>query len=303
MTAEKPILVCGAGGRVGRTGQFTTLQLRERGLPVRAWVRQDDARAEVLRAAGAEVFVGDMNSMADHRRALDGVSRAYFTCSVVEELTDHTVMFAIAAKDAGVDAVVNMSQFTVKENSPSPATHQHWLSEHVFAWSGLPVITVRPSLFAEQLSMLAGPGIRAHDQIRMPFGDRPVAFIGGYDIARVITEILVDPAPHVGATYRLTGAEALTMSQIATVFTQVLGRSITYLDIPMERYREALLAAGRGEHLAAHLSSLSLKMKAGEFEETTTTVADLTGRPTRPLAEFIAAESGRFIHDPSRTGA
>lgn len=300
MALTKPILICGAGGRVGRTGQFTALQLLDRGLPVRAWVRQDDDRAAKLRAAGAEVFVGDMNRMADHRQALAGTARAYFTCSVVEELTDHTVMFAIAAKDEELDAVVNMSQFTVKEGSPSPATHQHWLSEHVLAWSGLPVVTVRPSLFAEQLSMLAGPGIRSHDQIRMPFGHRPVAFIGGFDIARVLTHILADPAPHIGLTHRLTGAEALTMDEIAGIFTEVLGRPISYLDIPMERYREALLAAGRGEHLAAHLSSLSLKMKAGEFEEVTSTVADLTGRPTRPLAEFISDERDRFVHDPSR---
>jgi uncharacterized protein YbjT (DUF2867 family) len=187
-----------------------------------------------------------------------------------------------------------MSQFTVKEDTPSPATRQHWLSEHVFSWSGLPVVTVRPSLFAEQLSMLAGPPIRMFDEIRMPFGTLPVAFISGLDIARVISAVLASPRPHIGKTYRLTGAEALTMTQIAEVFSRVLKRPISYVDLPVEQYREYLLRAGLGEHLAAHLCSLSQKMKSGEFAEVTSTVSDLTGSPSRPLSEFISDESHRF---------
>jgi uncharacterized protein YbjT (DUF2867 family) len=294
MSSQAPILVCGAAGRVGRTGNFVARQLLERGIPVRAWVRRNDERSAQLAAAGAEVLVGDMNSMADHRRALLGVRRAYFTGAVVEQLCDQTVMFAIAALDEGLEAVVNMSQFTVKEDTPSPATRQHWLSEHVFGWSALPVVTVRPSLFAEQLSMLAGPPLRKFDEIRMPFGELPVAFISGLDIARAITTILADPEDHLGKTYRLTGAEALTMPQIAQLFSEVLGRPISYVDIAVDQYRQYLLRAGLGEHLAAHLCSLSQKMKAGEFAEVTTTVADLTGAPSRPLAEFIADERHKF---------
>jgi uncharacterized protein YbjT (DUF2867 family) len=294
MSSQAPVLVCGAAGRVGRTGNFVARQLLERGIPVRAWVRKQDERSAQLADAGAEIVLGDMNSMADHRRALLGVRRAYFTGAVVEQLCDQTVMFAIAGLDEGLEAIVNMSQFTVKEDTPSPATRQHWLSEHVFAWSGLPVVTVRPSLFAEQLSMLAGPPIRKFDEVRMPFGDMPVAFISGLDIARVITGVLADPEPHLGKTYRLTGATALTMPQIAGVFSEVLGRPISYVDIPVEQYRQYLMRAGLGEHLAAHLCSLSQKMKSGEFAEVTTTVAELTGTPSRPLGEFIAAERHKF---------
>jgi uncharacterized protein YbjT (DUF2867 family) len=297
--SSPPILVCGAGGKVGRTGNFAARQLITRGHPVRAWVRRDDERAEELRRAGAEVMVGNMDVMADHRRALSGVRRAYFTGAVVEQLTSQTTMFAIAALDEKVEAIVNMSQFTVKEDTPSPATRQHWLAEHVLQWSGLPVVTVRPSLFAEQLSMLAGPPIRRTGELRMPFGHLPVAFIGGWDIARVVAEILADPTRHIGQTYRLTGSEALTMEQIADEFTRVLGRTIRYVDLPVDAYREYLLRAGLGEHLAAHLCSLSQKMKAGEFAEVTSTVQDLTGTPTRPIGDFIAAERGRFQPEPA----
>jgi uncharacterized protein YbjT (DUF2867 family) len=299
MTELPLILVCGAAGKVGRTGNFVARQLLRKGYRVRAWVRREDERAARLSDAGAEVMVGDMNLMRDHRRAVAGVTRAYFTGAVVEQLTEQTVMFAVAARDEGLQAIVNMSQFTVKEDTPSPATRQHWLAEHVLEWSALPVATVRPSLFAEQLAMLAGPTIRRSDELRMPFGDLPVAFIGGWDIARAVAAILENPTPHLGRTYRLTGSQALTMAEVAMEFTKVLGRPIRYVDLPVESYREYLLKAGLGEHLAAHLCSLSQKMKAGEFAEVTDTVAALTGEPTRPLGDFIAEERERFRREPA----
>jgi len=74
-TPIKPrILVTSAAGN---TGLPTTLQLLDKGYPVRAMVRRDDHRAQWLKDAGAEVVVGDQYSVADMRRAMDGVQRAY----------------------------------------------------------------------------------------------------------------------------------------------------------------------------------------------------------------------------------
>lgn len=69
-------LVTGAGGRVGGVGRKVEL-LRERGLPVRAFVHRDDDRAASLRGAGAEVVVGDLTRVEDATCALDGVRRIY----------------------------------------------------------------------------------------------------------------------------------------------------------------------------------------------------------------------------------
>jgi NADPH:quinone reductase-like Zn-dependent oxidoreductase len=74
MTKPK-ILVTAAAGK---TGAATALLLLERGYPVRALVRRDDARAERLRQAGAEVLAGSLEDICDLRRAVNGVDRAYF---------------------------------------------------------------------------------------------------------------------------------------------------------------------------------------------------------------------------------
>jgi uncharacterized protein YbjT (DUF2867 family) len=61
---------------------------------------------------------------------------------------------AAAARELGVNALVNMSQMTVSQMSiqnttPSPQQRQHWLSEQALAWSSLPVVTIRPTVFLE----------------------------------------------------------------------------------------------------------------------------------------------------------
>ena len=53
-------LVTGAAGQVGSVGRTLTGLLLERGVRVRAMVRRQDERAELLRAAGAEVVIGDL---------------------------------------------------------------------------------------------------------------------------------------------------------------------------------------------------------------------------------------------------
>jgi NAD(P)H dehydrogenase (quinone) len=71
MTIEAPILVTGAAGRAGEVGHAVVEILRQRNLPVRAFVRREDERAEALRATGAEVFVGDLTCAGDVARALE----------------------------------------------------------------------------------------------------------------------------------------------------------------------------------------------------------------------------------------
>src|SRR5215217_6939097 len=125
MADNGPILVTGAAGQLGAVGRTVTNLLLERGLPVRALVRREDDRAAALRAAGAEVVVGDLLDPADVYRAVSGTRRVYFGMSVSPGYLEATVIMAAVARELGIDALVNMSQMTVSQMSlqhttPSP---------------------------------------------------------------------------------------------------------------------------------------------------------------------------------------
>ena len=83
------------------------------------------------------------------------VARAYFTYPLAERLLEATTIFAAAAKEAGVEAIVNMSQITARDDHPSPAARQHWLAERVLDWSGIGVTHLRPPFFLENFLTLA----------------------------------------------------------------------------------------------------------------------------------------------------
>src|SRR5258708_36459199 len=142
------ILVTGAPGQLGAVGRTVVGLLLERGLRVRALVRREDDRAAALRAAGADVVVGDLLEPANVYRVVSGSRRVYFGMSVSAGYLEATVIMAAVAREVGVNALVNMSQMTVSQMSihqttPSPQQRQHWLSAHDLAWSGPPVVTLR----------------------------------------------------------------------------------------------------------------------------------------------------------------
>src|SRR5262249_32105422 len=166
MTTSKaiPILVTGAAGAVGSIGRNVTEMLLARGHKVRALVRREDERAEALRQLGAEVMQGDLTDLMAMHRAIEGCARVYFGMSVSADYLSATVNTAAVARHHGVEAFVNMSQMTVtqmsiSESTDSPQHKLHWLAEQALSWSGLPVVTMRPTVFLDGFfRLLAAPG-------------------------------------------------------------------------------------------------------------------------------------------------
>jgi len=146
------VLVAGA---TGLTGSHTVHLLLDRGRSVRVLAHREDKRSKRLQDLGAEVTIGDLLNLSDVRSALNGVQSAYFVYPLSPALVHATVIFAQAAKEAGVEIVANMSQWNSRPSAKSPATINHWLSERVFDWSAVPVAHLRATFFCEWLVWVA----------------------------------------------------------------------------------------------------------------------------------------------------
>src|SRR6266850_2777067 len=279
-----PILVTGAAGQLGAVGRTVCGLLLERGLPVRAMVHREDERAAALRAAGAEVVVGDLLEPADVYRVVNGCRRIYFGMSVSHGYLEATVTMAAVARELGVNALVNMSQMTVSQMSiqsstPSPQQRQHWLSEQVLAWSGLPVVTIRPTMFLESLLPLAASSVRERSRIELPFGRGKTSPVAAADVARVVATVLADPMPHLGRLYELTGPQSQDMHGGAREFSDALNREVTYADTPAEDWERELKKLGLPEHLTRHLVTMGELHRAGRYDRLADGVERVTGRP------------------------
>ncbi len=218
-------------GATGATGGDTVRQLLEKQHAVRVLAHRPDERSEQLLELGAEVVFGDFLDFDSVRAALSGVQRAYLCYPISPGLVQATAQFAQAAKEAGVEVIVNMSQISARSDAKSEAARQHWLSERVFDWSGVPTIHLRPTFFAEWLLYLA-PMIR-QGKILAPFTTTgrhaPVA---AEDQARVIVAILQNPAAHVGKTYPLFGPVELNLPEMAAIISRAIGKEVTYQQVP-----------------------------------------------------------------------
>ena len=297
---DTPILVTGAAGAVGGIGRNLTEFLLARGHKVRAMVRREDERAEALRRLGAEVVQGDLTDLASMHRAIEGVRRIYFGMSVSPAYLEATINTAAVARHHGVQAFVNMSQMTVSqmsisETTDSPQHKLHWLSEQALSWSGLPVVTVRPTVFLEGFFLLmAAAGVRGSDALALPMGGGKTSPISAVDVARAVAVILDDPAAHIGKIYDLTGPESADLDHFAQVFSKALGRPIRYRDLPTAGWSEGLRQAKFPEHLVSHLSAMAELTRQGRYDRMTDDVYKLIGEAPTSMRDFVKLHAAEF---------
>ena len=293
----------------GLVGMIVETLLR-RGLPVRALVRREDERADALRALGAEVVVGDLTHAEDVARALAGCQSIYFGMSLSKSYLEATVSAAAAARQHGaLEVFVNISQMTVSQMSLTNMTdsdqqRQHWLGEQVLNWSGLPVVNVRPTVFLQSPFFLdwAAESIARDDTIRLPFGAGRTSPVDAQDVAQVIATILANPTAHIGKVYELTGPRSQDMHAMAAEYSAALGRTITYVDVPLEQWRDQeLRSRNLPDHVFEHLLTMARLHAANRYDRLAHNVEAITGRHATSCRDFVARHAELFRPTDSLT--
>ncbi|WP_338550061.1 NmrA family NAD(P)-binding protein [Roseovarius phycicola] len=258
MSRKAKILVTSAAGK---TGLPLVQQLCERGFPVRAMVRREDARARVMRDMGAEVMVGNIFDMADVQRAMAGVQRAYHCAPTAPGGLQFGAIFAAAAAEARLEHVVMLGQWLSDVRHVSSFTRDVWLSEEMLKL--LPDTTlsvVNVGWFADNYFMVL-PMAAQLGVLPMPLGDgdeKKNAGPSNEAIAAVAAGCLADPAIHAGKTYRPTGPELLSPNEIAAAMGTALGRRVRYMPVSDRMFAKAVRASAPSNYSHLMLSQLAI---------------------------------------------
>ncbi|MBN9672184.1 NmrA family NAD(P)-binding protein [Roseibium aggregatum] len=303
----KRILITGA---TGVTGGYALRQLAADGFHIRALVRTRDSRAKALEQLGAEICTGDISDFSDVRKALTDIDRTYFVFPIRQGLVSATAQFIEAAREAGVQYIVNMSQISARPDATSRAALAHWLAERVLDRSGINVTHLRPTFFAEWLTRTA-PMLTRGDTVYLPFGGGSHAPVTGFDQGRVIAALLRAPEAHLGETYTLVGAEEMTPEMMVARQGHAIGRELKYQQIPAADFCELIKDQIRQlnserpmaelneqldeiDYLAQHLLEVNKDYAEGRFGGTNNTIADITGDPAQSLEEFLQQNMAVF---------
>ncbi|MEA2852417.1 MAG: hypothetical protein QOE02_2436, partial [Rhodospirillaceae bacterium] len=273
---NRQVLIAGATGDTGRAAVRESIA---RGLTVRAMVHGRDDRSAALEKLGAEVVMGDLHNVDSIRAAMEGIDAAYQVYPVQAGLIDATVNFAQAAREAGVSAVVNLSQRSADRNSKSNSCKETFIAEQVLNWSGLAVTHLRPTYFLEwllypfQLPLFVEKGI-----LRLPVGKGRHAPIGAEDQGRVIAAILQNPGEHQGQTYPLFGPIEMDHEQMASELSEALGPKIVCQNVSIDEYCKSLEAMGVSAYMVQHFRGAMDAYQHGVMSGMNDNVERLTGR-------------------------
>lgn len=280
-TTRSPTLA--VTGSTGAVGGLVARELAARGVPQRLLVRSPE-RAPALH--GATVHRCSYGDRAASREALAGATTVFMVSgSESAERLDHHRRFVDAAADAGVEHVVYTSFYGAAPDCTFTLGRDHHATEEHIRASGLGHTFLRDSFYLDVFPSFVG----SDGVLRGPAGQGRVAGVARADVARVAVAVLTDPAAHQGATYDLTGPEALTMTQIAKTIGQATGRTVSYHD---ETVAEAYASRRRWEapqwQYDAWVSTYTA-IANGELDVVTDDVERLTGRRPMSLAELLRA--------------
>ncbi|MEH6535027.1 MAG: NAD(P)H-binding protein [Psychroserpens sp.] len=290
------ILITGA---TGTTSQYAIQHLVDKGIKVRAMVRTIDERSKQLEALGVEVVKGDFMDINSLRLALKDIKRALFCYPFTDHLPKAAAYFAKVAKEENVEMVVEMSQMGAKEDTPSPATQNHVITESIFDWANVGAVHIRPGLFAWNYLGFAAPTVASQQKFYYPNSEANYTIIHPKDIGEVVAEILSDDKKnkHIGKRYDLTGNKTYSASDVAKSIGDVLNQDIEYIPITVDQWIDAIKDHPTiNPFLAKHLREFSSEVSDGRFNRTTTIVKDITGHEPRSFEEYIAEHKAVFLN-------
>ncbi|HWP26877.1 MAG TPA: NmrA family NAD(P)-binding protein [Xanthobacteraceae bacterium] len=282
-------------GATGNTGRATVKELKNLGENPLCVVRNPDKAREVL-GADARTVVAEVTDRPALEKALKGVKSVFVVTGHNPQTAEQQINVLEAAKAAGVENIVKVSggRAIVRPDSETVVGRAHYQVEEAIKKSGLRWCILRPGLFMQN-TLAQAPLIKSESKMVLPFAKNlPLAFIDVRDTGALGARVLRDIAPHAGKTYEFTGALS-NYEEFAKVFSEVLGRTITYVAATLEQAEQAMRARNMPDWLVNHMLTIARVAEKGAFStENTQPIRDIVGRPPLTLRQFVQDHKAIF---------
>lgn len=238
---------------------------------------------KVTTRSGEEVRACDFADRDGAVQALRGVDTLLMVSAseAVDRLDQHRA-FVSAAAEAGVRHVVYTSFQGAAPDCTFTLGRDHWAAEDALRASGMAWTFLRDSFYADFVPLMAQDGV-----IRGPAGEGRAAVVARDDIAAVAAVVLKDRDAHAGATYDLTGPEALTLEEAADVVTEVTGQPTRFMNETIDEAYASRASYGAPDWEVDAWVSTYTAIAAGEVSAVSDAIPRLTGRAATSLRELL----------------
>ncbi len=281
------ILVTGATGTIGRQ---VIEQLVKRGATVRALVR-DPAKADF--PAGVSAVQGDLMDPDSLRGAFEGVSALFLLNAVVPDEFTQALITLNLAKEAGVERLVYLSVIHSDRFVNVPHFAGKFGVERMIEQMGFSATILRPAYFMNN-ELTIKDAVRAYGVYPMPIGGKGLAMIDPRDIGEIAAIELIHRAnatqPMALERINLVGPDTLTGQDAAAIWSEVLGRAITYAGDDTASFEQNLRnfmptwMAYDMRLMSERFLSDGMIPESGDVQRLTT----MLGRPLRTYRDYVA---------------
>ncbi|WP_274561923.1 SDR family oxidoreductase [Streptomyces spiramyceticus] len=291
------IAVTGATGQVGRRVARGLAAADPDARPALRLLCRDPSRLPDLPGAvkAAPAAYGDADAM---RAAIDGADTLFLVSAheSADRVREHKSAVD-AAVAAGVQRIVYLSLLGAAPDATFTFARDHWHTEQYIRATALRHTFLRDSFY-----QAAFPAMTGEDGVmRGPGGDGRVSAVAHEDVADAAVAVLLGEG-HDGATYDLTGGEALSLAEIAQELSRVTGRTVTYVpETREEAYASRERYGAEAWEVAGWVSSYEA-IANGEMAAVSDAVPRLTGHPAKTFAEYLKEHPRRYRHLVSGMG-
>ncbi len=284
-------------GGAGLVGSAVVKELGKRGANVRVFARKKSAVADADKD-GVEVAEGDLLDPGTVEKALDGVDKLYLLNAVApDELTQGLIAYDLARKQR-LQHLVYHSVFRAEHFLDVPHFASKVAIENALKAFDVPWTIIRPNYFfqndAKLKDVIKGAGIYP-----MPLGPTGISLVDVRDIAEAAAVALTGGEEHHGRTYNVNGPDVLSGSEVAAIWSEVLGKEVRYGGHDMEAFEAQM----RQQVPAWSAFDLRMMMQgylergftaeAGDLE----TLTALIGHPPRRYEDFARETAAKWAKD------
>jgi NAD(P)H dehydrogenase (quinone) len=286
------IIVTGASGQLGQAiveRLLERLPAAEIGVSVR-----DPSKVSTLAARGVRVRHGDFNDAESLPHAFEGASQVLIVSSNTGggNVAEQHARAIDAAKAVGAKRILYTSHMGASATPAFPPMRGHAATEALLESSGVAFTSLRNGFYADSGLMLLGQAPETGELVAPQDGS--VSWTTHDDLAEATAIILTDEGRFDGITPALTASEALDLSDLAALASEILGRPIKRITVTDEEHRANMLKrglpAGREEMAIAMSLGLSIASRNGEFKAVDPTLGAILGRSPVTMQEFLASK-------------
>jgi len=286
-------------GATGNIGSHVVKGLIANGVRTTIFAREEEKAKNLFSSEFStgllSLVKGDYDDEEIFASSIVGHTRLFMLIGDIHRITYLKGKWGKIAYDSGVKQIVDISSFTVNFNKSGPISEEHTNGEEELRKirGDNFLVMLRPGYFMTNTLGTEPHSIKGLSKI---FGPAPPDFhlpcVDTRDIADVALRVFLDPYETHGhvMVYDIS-PDPLTNLEKAQVYSRVLGREITYEQLPVGEVYNRMTGNGMTHQLAYDLISLTLK----DYSKATPQVCIMTRKPVRTFEMWLEENKNAFL--------